>query len=224
MLEFDINGRTVAGYLALPERGHGPGVLVLHAWWGLTPFFEDVCERLAAEGFVAFAPDRYGGPTAATIEEAEALQQQREDQVRTEAALVASVEFLSAHEAVVGEGLGALGFSAGAAWALLLSVRKPNLIRAVVTFYGTAGQVDYSVARAAYLGHYAEVDEWEPIDEVRGTQETLRAAGCEVTFYTYPGVGHWFFEEDRADHYNAEASRLAWERTVEFLRVRLGPN
>ncbi len=64
---FDVNGGTMEGYLALPERGHGPGVLVLHAWWGLTPFFMNVCERLAAEGFVAFAPDRYGGPTAATI-------------------------------------------------------------------------------------------------------------------------------------------------------------
>ncbi len=224
MPEFEINGRTVAGYLALPERGHGPGVLVLHAWWGLTPFFEDVCERLATEGFVAFAPDRYGGPTAATIEEAEALQRQQEDLVRTEAALRASVEFLGAHEAVDGEGLGALGFSAGAAWALLLSVREPNLIRAVVAFYGTAGQTDYSGARAAYLGHYAEVDEWEPIDEVRGTQEALRAAGCEVTYYTYPGVGHSFFEEDRVGHYDAEATRLAWERTVGFLRVRLGPS
>jgi len=225
MPEFDINGRTVAGSLALPERGHGPGVLVLHAWWGLTPFFEDVCERLAAEGYVAFAPDRYGGPTAATIEEAEALQREREDQVRTEAALGDSVEFLSAHKAVVGEGLGALGFSAGAAWALLLSVRKPDLIRAVIAFYGTGLwlQTDYPRARAAYLGHYAEVDEWEPVDEVRGTQEALRAAGREVTFYTYPGVGHWFFEEDRAGHYDAQAARLAWERTVEFLHARLDP-
>jgi carboxymethylenebutenolidase len=226
MPEFDVNGGTMEGYLALPERGHGPGVLVLHAWWGLTPFFMNVCDRLAAEGFVALAPDRYGGPTAATIEEAEALQRQREDPVSTEAALVASVEFLSAHEAVVGEGLGALGFSAGAAWALLLSVREPDLMRAVIAFYGTGLwlQTEYSGARAAYLGHYAEVDEWEPVDEVRGTQEALRAAGCEVTFYTYPGVGHWFFEEDRADHYDAEAARLAWERTVEFLRARLGPN
>jgi carboxymethylenebutenolidase len=222
--EFDVNGTTVAGYLALPERGRGPGVLVLHAWWGLTPFFEDVCERLATEGFVAFAPDRYGGPTAATIEEAESLQLQREDWVSTEAALRASVKFLGAQEAVDGEGLGALGFSAGAAWALLLSVREPELLRAVVTFYGTAGQVDYSGARAAYLGHYAEVDEWEPIDQVRVTRETLRAAGCEVRFYTYPGVGHWFFEEDRGGHYDAQAASLAWERTIEFLRARLGQN
>jgi carboxymethylenebutenolidase len=125
---------------------------------------------------------------------------------------------------VVGEGLGALGFSAGAAWALLLSVREPDLIRAVVTFYGTAGQVDYSGARAAYLGHYAEVDKWEPIDEVQGTREALREAGCEVGFYTYPGVGHWFFEEDRVGHYDAQAASLAWERTIGFLRTRLGQN
>jgi carboxymethylenebutenolidase len=222
--QFDVNGTKVEGYLALPERGHGPGILVLHAWWGLTPFFEDVCERLAAEGFVAFAPDRYSGPTAATIEEAEALQQQQEDWARTEALLRSSVEFVDAHEAVVGEGLGALGFSAGAAWALFLSVREPERLKAVVAFYGTAGQVDYSGARAAYLGHFAEVDEWEPIDEVRGTQEALRAAGCEVRFYTYPGVGHWFFEEDRVGHYDAQAASLAWERTIEFLRARLGQN
>ena len=96
MPEVDINGTTVAGHLTLPERGHAPGVLVLHAWWGPTPFFEEVCERLAVEGFVAFAPDRYGGPTAKTIEEAETLQQVREDWVRTEAVLRASLGFLGA--------------------------------------------------------------------------------------------------------------------------------
>jgi carboxymethylenebutenolidase len=222
MPEFEIGTRTTSGYLAIPQRGRGPGVLVLHAWWGLTPFFMNVCDRLAAEGFVALAPDRYGGPTAATIEEAEALQREREDPVSTEANLIASVEFVRTHEAVVGEGLGALGFSAGAQWALLLSVREPDLMRAVVAFYGT-WQRDYLGARAAFLGHYAEVDEWEPIDDVRGTQEALRAAGCEVTSYTYPGVGHWFFEEDRVGHYDAEAASLAWERTIEFLRAHLDP-
>ena len=114
----------------------------------------------------------------------------------------------------------------GAAWALLLSVRKPDLLKAVIAFYGTGLwlQTEYSGARAAYLGHYAEVDEWEPIDEVRGTQEALRAAGCEVTFHTYPDVGHWFFEEDRLGHYDARAASLAWERSIEFLRTRAGGN
>jgi carboxymethylenebutenolidase len=221
MVEFDADGRTVTGYLAVPAEGHGPGVLVLHAWWGLTPFFEGVCDRLAAEGFVALAPDRYGGPTAATIGEAETLQGRLEDPERTEADLLAAVDFLLTHEAVTGEKLATLGFSAGAAWALLLSVLKPEAVEAVVSFYGT-GEADYSGARAAYLGHYAGVDEWEPTDQVQGTEAALRTAGREVTFHTYPGVGHWFFEEDRLGYYDAEAAGLAWERTVGFLRRRLG--
>jgi carboxymethylenebutenolidase len=106
----------------------------------------------------------------------------------------------------------------------LLSVRKPDLLKAVIAFYGTGLwlQSEYTVARASYLGHYAELDEWEPVEEVRGTQEALRVAGHEVTFYTYPSVGHWFFEEDRPA-YDAGAARLAWERTVGFLQTRIGP-
>jgi carboxymethylenebutenolidase len=61
-------------YLTVPERGTGAGVLVLHAWWGLTSVFTDVCDRLAAEGYVALAPSLYAdGATAASIAEAEAL-------------------------------------------------------------------------------------------------------------------------------------------------------
>jgi carboxymethylenebutenolidase len=66
------------------------------------------------------------------------------------------------------------------------------------------------------------VDEWEPTEEVRGTEAALRAAGREVTFYTYPGIGHWFFEEDRPAYYDAQAAGLARERTVRFLREHLG--
>jgi carboxymethylenebutenolidase len=83
--------------------------------------------------------------------------------------------------------------------------------------------MEYATARAAYVGHYAEEDEWEPDEEVRGTEAALRAVGREVTFYTYPGVGHWFFEEDRPGYFDAEAARLAWGRTVDFMRASLGP-
>ena len=57
---------TSNDYTASPPGGSGPGVLVLHAWWGLTPFFREYCDRLAAEGLVAFAPDLYAGATAHT--------------------------------------------------------------------------------------------------------------------------------------------------------------
>ena len=73
MREFSADGRTFSGYLAVPERGSGPGVVVLHAWWGLTEPFRQFCDRLAEAGFVALAPDLYHGKTTASVEEARAL-------------------------------------------------------------------------------------------------------------------------------------------------------
>ncbi len=221
MIVFPADGRTTAGYLATPVGGNGPGVLVLHAWWGLTPLFRSLCDRLAGAGFVALAPDLHHGRTAATIEGAEALlsavpfEEKRAD-------VLGAIEHLAAHPAVRGSesGLGAVGFSMGAAWALYASTLAPERIAAAVAFYGT-NDADYGAARAAYLGHYVEDDEWEPFDGVRRMEETIRAAGREITVHAYPGVRHWFFEEDRPE-YDAEAARLAWERTLDFLRRQLG--
>src|SRR5437867_1413482 len=110
-----------------------------------------------------------------------------------------ALAFLCEHPAVRGSDLGAVGFSMGGAWAVFLSSRAPEAIAAVVIFYGSGG-ADFSTARAAYLGHYAEDDEWEPIDEVRQMEADMRAAGREVTLHTYAGVKHWFFESDRPEY------------------------
>src|SRR4028118_1049343 len=69
------DNQNARGYLAMPERGEGPGVLVLHAWWGLNDTIRAVCTQLAESGFVAFAPDLYHGHVANTIAEAETLAQ-----------------------------------------------------------------------------------------------------------------------------------------------------
>ena len=61
MIEFPSNGSTGRGYLALPAGGSGPGVVVIQEWWGLVDHIKDVCDRFAAEGFVALAPDLYHG-------------------------------------------------------------------------------------------------------------------------------------------------------------------
>ena len=124
------------GYLAIPKRGAGPGVLVLHAWWGLTPFFKRVCDRLADEGFVAFAPDLNNGKTAWTIDEAKQITSERDFEA-TRATALAALDQLRGHPAVRGSAIGAIGFSMGAAWALLLSSLKPDAIAAVVVFYGS---------------------------------------------------------------------------------------
>jgi len=218
-MEFQTTGNTANGYIAIPERGEGPGVLVLHAWWGLNDFFKDLCERLARAGFVAVAPDLYDGATASTIDEAKQLLSNLNSE-EAKAKVTSAAEYLRDHPAVRGKGIGAIGFSMGAAWALLLSSLMPEDIAAVVVFYGSE-TADFSAARAAYLGHFAENDEWEPLEGIRQVEADMRAAGREVTFYTYPHTGHWFFESNRPENYDPEAAALAWQRTCDFLREHL---
>jgi carboxymethylenebutenolidase len=218
MITFAAGDRTGTGYLALPDQQPGPGVLVLHAWWGLTPFFQELCERLAHAGFVAFAPDLYQGRTAATIDEAEALLKQRDSEAM-QAIATGALAYFRAHPAVRGDSVGAVGFSMGAAWAAALASAAPADISAAVLFYGVVAE-DFTQARAAYLGHFGEDDEWEPLDGVRQLEADLRAAGRPTTFHLYPGAQHWFFETNRPE-YNADAAELAWQRTIEFLHTHL---
>jgi carboxymethylenebutenolidase len=119
-------------------------------------------------------------------------------------------------------GLGVIGLSLGAMFALRLSTADPQHMRAVVLFYGS-GDGDFGRARAAYLGHFAGQDPFEPAEAVDGLEQAIRAAGRAVTFHRYPGVGHWFFEPDRPSAYNAAAAELAWERTAAFLKDLLLP-
>lgn len=209
------------GYLALPPTGSGRPVLVLHAWWGLNDTIRRICDRLAEAGFVAFAPDLYHGKITDQINEAEALGSaldQNFQQARAEVADAARyVQARAGADHDGAAGVAVIGFSLGAFYALDLSARAPDLIRKVILFYGT-GPVDFSQSQAAYLGHFAEADAFEPQANVDELEDMLKQAGRPVTFHRYSGTGHWFFEPDRVDVYTPEAATLAWERTLAFLR------
>jgi len=200
-------------YLVLPPSGQGPGVLVLHAWWGLNDFFKGFCRRLAAEGFTVLAPDLYHGKVAATVEQAKKLRGTAKRE-QASAEILAAADQLSA---LTGGPIRVIGFSLGGWWALWLSQQRPETVRVVTLFYATGGG-DFSLARAAYQGHFAESDEWESASGVKKLEKALVKAGRPVTFHTYPGTGHWFFEADRPDAYNPAAAQLAWERTLAFLK------
>lgn len=206
------------GYFALPADGQGPAVLVLHPWWGLNETIRAFCRRLAAAGFVAFAPDLYHGKITAIIEGAEQLAQASfQRSAENQAEVKAAARLLSDMNGQPPGGIAVIGFSMGASYAVDLSTTAPELVRAVVLFYG-AGEGDYSQSQASYLGHFAENDLYEEEEYIVAMEEGIRAAGRPVTFHTYPGTGHWFFEADRADAYNEQAAEMAWERTVAFLR------
>lgn len=204
------------GFLAVPKSSEGPGVLLLHAWWGLNDTMKAFCTRLADSGFITFAPDLYHGQVADTIPSAETLGSALDEKyLQAEAEIAEATRFLAERVGRTYSGLAVIGFSLGAYYALNLAATDPEHIRSVVLFYGTGGG-EYINSRAAYLGHFAEKDEFEPRANVDDLEKTLRSAGHMVTFYHYSGTGHWFCEPDRPE-YNQAAATLAWERTLAFL-------
>lgn len=214
-VSFDVNGQPAHGYLALPSQADAPGVIVLHAWWGLNQFFKSLCDRLAAEGFAVFAPDLNEGRVATTIDEAKQVMGEL-DPARKHAVATAAPDFLRARLEVRKEAFALIGFSMGAAWSLVLASERPADFHKAVLFYG-AGEGDFAKIKADILGHYSDTDEWEDIDYVRSMENDMRNAGMKTNFHIYPQLPHWFFEEDRPE-FNPQAAELAWTRTLEFLR------
>jgi carboxymethylenebutenolidase len=214
-ISFDVNGKAAKGYLATPSQAKAPGVIVLHAWWGLNPFFKKLCDRLAAEGFAAFAPDLNEGRIASTIDEAKQIMAELSFE-RKQAVVAEIVDFMRARPEVRKEPLSLVGFSMGAAWALELADEYPEDIGKIVLFYGV-GEADFSKVKAEILGHFSDADEWESLDGIHAMEENMHAAGLEPAFHIYPQLPHWFFEKDRPE-FDPQSAEVAWKRTLDFLR------
>lgn len=206
------------GYLALPDAGTGRGVLLLHGWWGLTPFFKRVADRLAEAGFVVVAPDLFDGATADTVDDAQRLLAEADPNAL--AHLVRSgLHHLRSLPVTLGGPCGVVGFAMGGSMAVWLSAREPDGVAATVAFYGTQ-DIDLSHATSAYLGHFAATDEYISEDDLVFFESSLFLEGHQPDVHRYPGTRQWFFEEDRAEH-DPAAAALAWGRTVAFLREHL---
>jgi len=211
-IELNVNNKKVKAYLA---NGGGPGILLLHAWWGLNPFFKQVCDRIATQGFSVLAPDLRDGQIAATIDEAKALMEKSDGDFMGQIVFTAKDHLQSLTKGKIG----LVGFSMGAAWSLVVASSVPDQVGALVMFYGNEG-VDYGKITAKVMGHFCEVDEWEPTEFVDNTFAEFAKAGVDATRHTYPGTAHWFVEEDRPE-YDSAAALLAWSRTFEFLKAAL---
>ena len=209
---------STSSHIALPQSGKGPGVLVLHAWWGLNDFIRGFCDRLAQEGFLVLAPDLFSGRIAHTIEEAENLNPDMNEQDDMPPLVLAGFDELSKQPGRTGA-LATIGFSFGAYWARWLAQEKADWVRAVNVFYGNGWNIQQS--NAAYQYHFAETDPYVSEEDKKGLENTLKDLGRPATFHTYPGTGHWFMESDRPDAYSADAAQLAWDRTMAFLREHL---
>jgi carboxymethylenebutenolidase len=203
-------GDTIAfgsnrGYLATPDLGAGPAVIVITEPAG-AEHAQRVCELFAGEGFTALAPELHEGETAGVLS--------------------AAVNLLQPHPDVRGQGVGVVGFSTGAALALWLGTHRTDAVVAVVVYYGlvpeTAERPDWSRLTAAVQGHYGEDDPGTPPAAVFGLEAALGEAGVAVEMFLYPGAGAGFFDDTRPDAHVEDAARTAWIRTLEFLRKHLG--
>jgi carboxymethylenebutenolidase len=217
-VEFKANGSTASGYLAVPDSGGGPGVVVLQEWWGLDDHIRSVCDRLAADGFVALAPDLYHGETTQEPDEAQQKMMALSMAV-AETEMSGAVEFLAAHEGVTGEGIGSIGFCLGGGLAVWAASINPK-IRAVVSFYYVMphGKPDFSRIEAPVLGHFGTADDFIDVETAEALLTELREAGVKAEFVFYEGAGHAFFNDtNRLGTYDPDAASRAWQRSTEFL-------
>ncbi|HVC69750.1 MAG TPA: dienelactone hydrolase family protein [Acidimicrobiales bacterium] len=223
MIEFPSNGSTDSGYLAVAPSGSGPGVVVIQEWWGLVPHIKDVCDRFAAAGFVALAPDLYRGKQVSEPDEAgkEMMAMHLDQAGKDMSGAVDEVRRRSGHDDV-----GVVGFCMGGGLALVLAVQRADAVAACVSFYGVIpwpdAQPDYAQLRAAVQAHIAELDGFFGPAAADALEAQLKGLGKDVEFHHYAGADHAFFNDSRPEVYDEPASALAWDRTIAFLHARIG--
>jgi carboxymethylenebutenolidase len=216
MIDFPANGTKTSGYLATPAAGKGPGVLVIQEWWGLVRHIKNVCDRFAAEGFTALAPDLYHGKTAAEPDEAGKLFMAL-NVGQAEKDLRGAVTTLLQQASTTT--VGAIGFCMGGQLALFATTLNPS-VAACVDFYGVHPNVkpDYSKLSGPVLGLFAEKDQFVTPQVAKDVDAAIKKAGKRSEIHIYPNVDHAFFNDERADVYNKAAAEDAWRRTLAFLR------
>ena len=223
MIEFASNGGTATGYLATPDTGTGVPLVVIQEWWGLVPHIKDVCDRFAAEGFLALAPDLYRGESTTEPDEAGKLMMAL-NMVEAAKDLSGAVDEVSVRAG--GDRVGITGFCMGGGLALVAATQRPDKLKACVPWYGLIpwpdAQPDWDALDAVVLGHYAEQDGFFTPDAARDLEDDLRRRGKEVEMVIHPGVDHAFFNDTRPEVYNAAESLAAWQQTVGFLLTNLG--
>lgn len=220
-VEFSNNGDTTRGYLAIPEKGNGPGVVVIQEWWGLVDHIKDVCDRFAAEGYVALAPDLYHGKTTKSPDEAGKLMMALNiDQAEKD--LSGAVNYLLNHEATTSKKVGVVGFCMGGALSLYAATKNPD-IGACIVFYGGHPNVkpDLPNLQAPVLGIYGEKDGFVTPQLVGELEKKLKELGKSAEIHIYPNADHAFFNDERPEVYDEKAARDAWQRTTQFLATHL---
>ena len=210
-------------YLSMPEgKKKFPGVIVIHENRGLVPHIQDVNRRMAMEGFISLAPDALS-PLGGTPEDQDKGREMigqlnREETVKN---FVAAVKYLKTHPRSTGK-VGCTGFCWGGAMTNQVAVNAPDLNAAVPYYGSTPAPEDVPKIKASVMAHYAGKDE-RINTGIPAFEEALKKAGIDYQIFIYEGAEHAFNNDTNPPpRYNKEAATLAWDRTVEFFKEKLG--
>ena len=210
------------GLLATPAdmKDDLPGIVVVHENRGLNPHIEDVTRRAALAGFIAFAPDALYplGGYPGTDDEGRTMQRERDRQEMLQD-FIAAHDFLADHKNCTGK-VGVVGFCFGGWISNMMAVHIPELGASVPFYGGQAPAEDVPRIKAPLMLHFAELDErvnagWPAYEEA------LKANDKDYVAYMYPGVNHGF-HNDTTPRYDQAAAELAWQRTIDFFKEKLG--
>ncbi|MBI4377365.1 MAG: dienelactone hydrolase family protein [Elusimicrobia bacterium] len=197
-------------------------MIVIQEWWGLVPHIKQVCDRLAAERFVAIAPDLYHDQAAKSPDEAGRLMMALNIE-KAAKDIGGVIRYLAmGHSKVAGKSIGVVGFCMGGQLALY-AASQIREVGACVDFYGVHPkvQVDCSKINCPVMGFFAERDGHVPPETARKLEAQLKAHGVKTDFHIFPGVEHAFFNDSRTEGYHDATAQKAWQKMLQFLRASL---
>ncbi len=220
MIEFQGNGTTYRGYCS-PAFNRGPGIIVIQEWWGLVDHIKDLCDRFAAAGFTAFAPDFYHGKETKSPDEAGKMMMSLNIDDASKVIEGAIGELLKQYECT-SETVGVVGFCMGGQLALYAAAANPDRVSACVDFYGFPFHPDikppFDQMKAAVLAFFGENDHLANADVIASLRGQLEQAGVDVEVEVYEDADHAFFNDTRKEVFDEEAAEDAWKRMLIFFR------
>ena len=213
------DGQDAAGYLANAARADAPGIVVIQEWWGLQDQIKGMCDRFAAAGFDALAPDLYKG-VVVPYHDTDAANREMSSLnfiEATEQTVRGAVQYLGRNGAKVG----LTGFCMGGAVTIIGACRIPELA-AGVAFYGIPPA---EVAKPADIkiplqGHFANKDDWCTPQLVDEFEKGLKQAGRDAALFRYD-ADHAFVNEQRVSVHDRRQAEIAWGRAVSFFEKHL---
>lgn len=213
---------TTTGYLAVPGKpGRYPALVVIHEWWGLTPWVKSETRKFADAGYVALAVDLYHGKVTNNPKMARELMTHL-PHARAINDMKAAFNYLASRKDVEPNHIGSVGWCMGGGYSLQLAIHEPRLAACVVN-YGElpTDRNELRKITAPVLGTFGGKDPVITPAEVTAFEKTMKELHKPLSAKTYPDATHAFEDSANKAGYRPADAADAWTRTITFLNKTL---